>query len=306
MPTIWPPSGSLFEAEVATDYFAWRGLQGEFAVLQRSSSLPDDRFNSRNRRAGGIATDLDVAQAEAQLRVTEALLPAVELQQKRLEHALAALCGQPATGFQLAATAPESIQVPTIPPFLPSELLERRPDIAAAERRMAAANAEIGVAQTAFYPRIRITGLAGFQSVNASSLFDWPSRVWAVGPSLELPIFTGGRNRAQLTVAQAAFDQAVAEYRQSVVTAFQEAEDQLAAERLLASQLEGETAALTAARRTLDIANNRYRAGLVTYLEVAVAQSAALERERTVVQLQAQRLAASAGLVRVIGGGWLP
>jgi multidrug efflux system outer membrane protein len=169
---------------------------------------------------------------------------------------------------------------------------------------MAAANAQIGVAQTAFYPSIHLNGLAGFQSVSASSLFDWPARFWSVGPSLDLPLFTGGRNRAELTRARAAYDEAVAHYRESVLLAFQEVEDQLAAGRLLSDQLAAEEAALTSARRTLEIANNRYRAGLVTYLEVAVAQSAALDRERAVVQLQGQRLAAGIGLVRALGGGW--
>ena len=146
--------------------------------------------------------------------------------------------------------------------------------------------------------------MTGFQSVSASSLLDWPSRFWAVGPSLELPLFTGGRNRAQLAAARSTYNEAVARYRQRVLAAFQEAEDQLAAGRLLALQVEAEIAALTATQRTLEIANNRYRAGLVTYLEVDVAQSAALARERTVVRLQAQRLATTAGLIRVLGGGW--
>jgi len=192
----------------------------------------------------------------------------------------------------------------TIPLSLPSELLERRPDIASAERRMAAANAEIGVAQTAFYPRIFFGGFAGFQSINAGTFFDWPSRVWSLGPSLSLPLFTGGRNRAQLAISNAAYQETTANYRQTVLTAFQEIEDQLAAQYLLAAQFEFENGALIAARRTLEIANNRYKAGLVTYLEVAIAQSASLTHERTVVQLAAERLAATVGLAKALGGGW--
>src|SRR4029077_1625992 len=187
-------------------------------------------------------------------------------------HALATLCGQPAPGFELAAARTNTAPVPLAPVSLPSDLLERRPDISAAEQRMAAANAQIGVAQGAFYPRVRFNGLAGFESLNASSWFDWPRRFWAVGPSLELPLFTGGFNRAQLALARASYNETVAGYRQTVLTAFQEVEDQLAAQQLLTSQLQAEAAAVTAAQRTLDIANNRYKAGLVTYLEVATAQ----------------------------------
>jgi NodT family efflux transporter outer membrane factor (OMF) lipoprotein len=293
------------QAEVATDYFALRSTQAEEDILRRSAEAYARSLElTRNRRAGGIASDLDVSQAETQLRGTEAEMPGVNLQETRLRHALATLCGQAATGFQIAPPPALSFQVPRMPISLPSELLERRPDIAAAERRMAAANADVGVAQSAFYPRVQLMGVAGLQSVSADTVFDWPSRLWAVGPSIEFPLFTGGRNRAELATARAAYDEAVAHYRESVLGAFQEVEDQLAAGRLLTSQLEAEQAALVSAQRTLEIANNRYRAGLVTYLEVAVAQEAALNRERSVVQLQAQRLAAGSGLIRAIGGGW--
>jgi multidrug efflux system outer membrane protein len=169
---------------------------------------------------------------------------------------------------------------------------------------MAAANAQIGVAQTAFYPRVRFDGLAGFQSISASSWFDWPSRFWAVGPTLDWPLFTGGRNRAQLALSKSAYTETVANYRQTVLVAFQEVEDQLAAQRLLAEQLQAQARALAAAQRTLEIANNRYRAGLVTYLEVAIAQNSALGIERTVAQLEGQKLVAAVGLVRALGGGW--
>ena len=293
------------QAELATDYFALRAAEADYDLLQRSAEAYRRSLAlTRNRRQGGIATDLDVAQAEAQLRATEAEIPASELQAARLRHALAALCGQSATGFTITRAPALSTEIPVVPSTLPSELLERRPDIAAAERRMAAANAEVGVAQTAFYPRVHLNGTAGFQSVSAGTLFDWPSRLWAVGPTLDLPLFTGGRNRARLALVRSAYDESVAQYRQNVLAAFQEVEDQLAAGRLLTIQLEAETAAMVAARRTLEIANNRYTAGLVTYLEVAVAQSAALDRERTVVQLSAQRLTTSAGLIRALGGGW--
>jgi outer membrane protein TolC len=151
---------------------------------------------------------------------------------------------------------------------------------------------------------VKLNGLAGLQSIDAGTLFDWPSRFWAIGPSVELPLFTGGFNRAELARARAAYDENVAHYRQTVLVAFQEVEDQLAAQRLLAARLEAENAALAAARKTLDIANNRYKAGLVTYLEVAIAQSAALAHESTVVLLQAERLTATVALIKAMGGGW--
>ncbi len=293
------------QAEVATDYFVLRALGAEYALLQQTAEAYRRSLElTRNRRQGGIASDLDVAQAETQLTTTEAQLPVVDLQRAKLRHALGTLCGQVASGFELAP-APDALTAgPVIPISLPSELLERRPDIAAAERRMAAANAEVGVAQTAFYPRVLFQGSAGFQSIDASTLFDWPSRFWAVGPSLQLPLFTGGRNRAKLAAARAAYNAAVGSYRKTVLIAFQEIEDQLAAQRLLAAELDAENAALGSARRTLEIANNRYKAGLVTYLEVATAQSAALAHERTVVELGAQKLSASVGLIKALGGGW--
>jgi multidrug efflux system outer membrane protein len=230
-------------------------------------------------------------------------LPAIELQRARILHALATLCGQSAIKFQLA-TGPLTNAIPQVPPGVPSELLERRPDIAAAERRMAAANAQVGVAVSAFYPQVFISGLAGFQSIGADTLFDWPSRVWSIGPSVSLPIFTGGRNRSQLAQARASFDEIVANYRQTVLNAFQEVEDQLAAQQLLATQLQAQSAALAAARHTLEIANNRYKAGVVTYLEVATAQNVALTNERLFVQLEGQRLNAEVGLIKAVGGGW--
>jgi NodT family efflux transporter outer membrane factor (OMF) lipoprotein len=247
-----------------------------------------------------------VAQAETQLRVAEADLPALELQQETLLHALATLCGQPATGFQLAPEDLTTNAIPNLPVSLPSELLERRPDIAAAERRMSAANADVGVAKSAFYPQVYLNGGAGYESLSANSLFDWPSRVWALGPSVNFPLFTGGRNRAQLAAARAMYDGTVADYRGTVLTAFQEVEDQLSAQRLLAAQFNAQNAAVAAAQHTLDISNHRYQAGLDTYLDVATAQSVTLSNERTVVQLAGQRLMAEVALIKALGGGWQP
>jgi multidrug efflux system outer membrane protein len=300
------------QAEVASDYFTLRSLDAQYQVLDETAVAYRRSLElTQNRRKGGIATDLDVSLAETQLATTEAQVPAVQLQRANFLHALAVLCGQPAPAFEVSATrgalgaAQKAFDAgPGIPVAVPSELLERRPDIAAAERLMAAANADVGLAHAAFYPRVMLNGLAGFQSIDASTLFNWESRVWSVGPSLSLPIFVGGRNRAQLAASRAAYDAAVASYRQTVLSAFQDVEDQLAAQRLLAQQSEKENLALHSARRTVDISMTKYKGGVITYLEVVVAQSAALNIEQTVVQLSAQRLAASVSLIKALGAGW--
>jgi multidrug efflux system outer membrane protein len=300
------------QAEVAIDYFTLRALDTQYQLLEETAVAYRRSLElTQNRRKGGIATDLDVSQAETQLATTEAQMPAVQLQRATFLHALAALCAEPAPAFQVSVTrdaltaARNAVDAgPGVPVAVPSELLERRPDIAAAERRMAAANADVGLAHAAFFPRVMLNGLAGFQSLDASTLFNWESRVWSVGPSLSLPIFTGGRNRAQLAAARAAYDAAIANYRQTVLSAFQDVEDQLAAQRLLAQQAEKEAAALKSAHRTLDISLTKYKGGVITYLEVAIAQSAALAHEETVVQLSAQRLSASVSLIKALGAGW--
>ena len=294
-------------AEVAMDFFALQGLAAEATLIERTAEAYRRSLElTVNRRKGGIASDLDVSQAETQLRSTEAVLPPLRLQRARLVHALAALCGRETRGFDPGLTPGTLAEPPPVPLLVPSALLERRPDIAAAERRMAAANAQVGVSQSAFYPHLRVNGLAGFQSIDAASWFDWPSRLWSVGPSLQLPLFTGGRNRATLAYSRAAYEEAVAGYRRAVLAAFQEAEDQLAAQRWLQTQLEAEQAAMKAAQHTLEIADHRYQSGLTTYLEVATAQSAALSLERTVVQLRADKLATAVGLIKALGGGWEP
>jgi outer membrane protein, multidrug efflux system len=293
------------QAQVATAYFTLCSLEAQDRLLRRTIVAYQRALDlTQDRRKFGVASELDVAQADTQLKSTAAQLPVVELQRANLRHALATLCGQPATTFKLTATNTALTAGPTVPVSLPSELLEQRPDIAAAERRMAAANADVGVAQGAFYPRVLLNGMAGFQSVDASTLFNWPSHVWAVGPSLQWPLFTGGRTRAQLTSARAGYEAAVANYRQTVLAAFQDVEDQLAAVRLLEKEFEAENAALQAAQRTLEISNDRYKNGITSYLEVTIAQSLALNREQTVVGLGAARMAASVSLVKALGAGW--
>ncbi len=292
------------QAEVAVDYFSLRALDAELALLESSVGVFQKSLDlTQNRRAGGIASDLDVAQAETVLRTTQAELPATQLQRVQFEHALATLTGQPASSFSLPAKTLR-IAPPVMPPGLPSELLERRPDIAAAERRMASANAEIGVAKAAFFPTIDLNGLAGLESINAGTVFNWSSRLWSVGPSLTLPVFDAGLNNAHLRLARATYEQTAANYRQIVLAAFAEVENNLSSQNLLAEQYQAEVDALQAARKQLAVADNRYKAGLVTFLEVATAENTALDIERTAVQLRGQQLVAAVSLVKSLGGGW--
>jgi outer membrane protein, multidrug efflux system len=298
------------QADVAVNYYTIRALDADKALLLSSIEVYRKSLALvRNRRAGGMVSDLDVAQAETILKTTEAQLPDNALQRARSEHALAILTGKNASLFRLAEQ-PLALEPLVVPAGLPSELLERRPDIAAAERRMAAANANIGVATAAFFPTIKLGGTAGFWSGdlnangNMSTLLSWPSRFWAVGASLTQPLFQGGQLSANLRQAKAAYEETVARYRQIVLTAFADVENNLAAEYLLAHQYEEVLAASKAARRQLEIANNRYEAGLATYLEVAIAQNITLGIERSGMRLRGQQLAAAVALVKSLGGGW--
>ncbi len=293
-------------AEVAADYFTLRALDAEEAALQ--ATIAADRKSlelTRHRRTGGLASDLDVAQADTVLKTAETGVPELSLERARFEHALAVLTGRPAPLFHLAGS-PLAGHPPIIPPGLPSTLLQRRPDIAAAERRMAAANANVGVATAAFFPTVELNGLAGFESIDAGTMFTWPSRLWAVGPSLSLPLFEGGLRRAQLRTAQAAYAETVADYRQTVLAAFAEVEDNLAAERLLAAEQDRALGALRAAQRQLQLAEHQYRGGLVSYLQVAVAENVMLQRQIALDRLRGERFVAAVALVKSLGGGWRP
>lgn len=292
------------QAEIAVDYFTVCALDLQRQVLLSSVEVFSKSLElTLNRRAGGVASDLDVAQARTVLKTTQAQLPVVALQRSQLEHALALLIGQPASTFRILPRT-RALTPPLIPPGLPSALLERRPDVAAAERRMAAANASIGVAKAAFYPTVVLNGLAGFESVNAGSVFNGASRLWSIGPSVNLPIFEGGRLRANLRLAYATYQEMVDNYRQSVLAAFTDVEDNLAAQTLMAEQYAAQSEALLAARKELEIANNRYRDGLTTYLEVATAENTALNIEFSTTQLRGQQLVATVGLIKALGGGW--
>jgi NodT family efflux transporter outer membrane factor (OMF) lipoprotein len=292
-------------AEVATDYFSLQTLDDEYSLITNTIETYRRSLElTENRRHGGIVSDLDVAQAATQLHSAEVQLPDIRLHRAQTQHALAILCGQSPVDFSAAMNQERTDSVPAVPPGLPAALLEHRPDIAAAERRMAAANADIGVAKAAFFPAIKLNGAAGLQSVNAGSLFNSPSRFWSVGPDIDLPLFTGGLNTANLARTRAAYNEMVADYRQVVLGAFGEVEDSLAAQQWLADEWNAENEAVTSARHALDIANNRYRAGLITYLDVATAQTAALTEERNAVELEGARLTACVNLIKALGAGW--
>lgn len=292
------------EAEIVADYFSLRAFDADKALLLSTIEVYRKSLELvRNRRAGGMVSDLDVAQAETVLKTTQAQLLDNALQRAKFQNALAVLTGKNASLFRIEER-PLDLAPVLITPGLPSELLERRPDIAAAERRMAAANANIGAATAAFFPAIKFSGLAGFQSAGMGTLIDWPSRFWALGPSITLPLFQGGQLRANLRQAKAVHEETVAKYRQTVLAAFADVENNLAAEHLIAGEYEQEMEALQSARKQLQIANNRYSSGLVTYLDVATAQNTALSSERAAVRLHGQQLIAVVALVKSLGGGW--
>ena len=292
------------QAEVAADYFLIRALDADKALLLSSIDAYQKSLNLvRNRRAGGMVSDLDVAQAETILKNTLSQLPDNALQRAKFEHALAVLTGKNASLFHIKEQPLDQEPI-IIPTGLPSELLERRPDIAAAERRMAAANANIGVAKAAFFPTIKLSGQAGFQSRDTESLFNWPSLLWSVGPSLTVPLFQGGQLTATLQQTKATYEETIAKYRGTVLTAFADVENNLAAEYLLAEQYEQVMDALQSARKQLEIATNRYNSGLVTYLEVATAQNIVITTERTSMRLKGQNVVTAIALIKSLGGGW--
>jgi multidrug efflux system outer membrane protein len=259
----------------------------------------------RSRFNGGIGSDLDVARAETELATTEAEAASLAQRRAELENAIAILTGNNPSTFTLAAdTNTWAPQPPVIPAGLPAELLERRPDVSEAERHLAAANARIGVAKAAFFPVLTLTGSGGFISGDIDSLFKWDSRTWSLGPSLSLPLFAGGRNRANLQRSRSAFEESVALYRQQVLVAFGEVENNLAGIHYLDTQAEAQQRAVTTARRAANLASDRYRSGIVSYIEVVDANRDALQSERANAQLTGQRLNASVRLIKALGGGW--
>jgi NodT family efflux transporter outer membrane factor (OMF) lipoprotein len=291
-------------AELAVDYFSARELDAEAQLLDSTvASYVKQLELTENRYKGGVASQVDVAQARTQLEQARAQAIDVREQRTQFEHAMATLIGEPASNFSLPVAALKATP-PVIPPGLPSELLERRPDIAANERLMAAANAQIGVAKAAYFPMFNLSPSAGFESTTIANWLSSPSGFAIVGASAVVTAFDAGRRRAATDQARAAYDQTVASYRQDVLTAYQEVEDNLAALRLLEDESNTQTAAVTAAEHSLALSNNRYRGGVTTYLEVITAQTTALGNERTAVQISGRRMVDSVLLVKALGGGW--
>jgi len=272
-------------------------LEDTVAAYQRTLEL------TRNRYAAGIAAKVDVVQAEVQVKSTQAQLLDLGVDRALFEHAIATLIGEPAPTFSIAR-APVVAVLPTIPVGVPSELLERRPDIAAAERSAAAANARIGVAQAAFYPTLTLSAAGGFRSTSFAEWLTTPSRFWSLGAVLAQTIFDGGLRRAVSDQAIAAYDGQVAQYRQTVLTGFQEVEDNLAALRILEEEGRLQDEAARGAQQSVELTTNQYKAGIVSYLNVVAAQAIALNNERNAVNVQGRRFLASIQLVKALGGGW--
>ena len=291
-------------AELAVDYFLLRGLDAQIQLLRTNvAGYETARQLTLDRHRQGIVSGVDVAQAETQLYTTRVQLTDLELSRAQFEHAIAILAGKPPGDFVLEPAQTE-LAPPAVPVALPSELLERRPEIASSERRVAAANAEVGVAVAAFFPRLLLSASGGY---GASTLADWftlPSRFWSIGASALATLFEGGKRRAATEQAYAAYDAAVAGYRETVLTAFQQVEDNLAAIRILADESVDQAQATAAAERALALARSRYEGGITSYLEVVTAQAAALANERLSVDLQTRRMTASVNLVKALGGGW--
>jgi outer membrane protein, multidrug efflux system len=294
----------VLTAELAADYFTLRELDAEYQVVQESVGYQRKGLDLVNKRHdGGIASGLEVAQQAALLDSTLSQLALVQQTRAQYEHAIAVLLGQPASSASVP-TAPLKATPPPIPLGVPSDVLERRPDISSAERQMAFENAEVGIARTAFYPHITLSGSGGWQSTDITSLFNAPSLFWSLGADALQPIFQGGRNRANLAAARAAYDQSVANYRQSVLTAFQEVEDGISNLSTLSQALATQGAAVEDARKALAIANNRYVGGVTTYLDVITAQTTLLTSQRLETQLLGQQMVSAVYLVKALGGGW--
>ncbi len=294
----------VLTAELAADYFSLRELDREADVVRQAVEIQKKGLELvNNRHTGGVASGLEVAQQAAVLDATAAQLSLVEQQRAQYEHAIAVLVGKPASSFTLVA-APFNAAPPAIPTGVPSEILERRPDIATSERQMAFENAQVGIAMTAFYPHITLGGSGGWESQDIATLMNAPSAFWSIGGDLLQPIVNGGRNRATLAAARAAYDESVANYRQSVLVAFQQVEDGLSGLTLLDQAAKTQQTAVEDSRRALEIANNRYVGGLTTYLDVINAQTTLLNNERLATQLLGQQMVTSVYLVKALGGGW--
>jgi NodT family efflux transporter outer membrane factor (OMF) lipoprotein len=294
----------VLTAELAADYFNLRELDREAGVVRRSVEIQQKGLELVKRRHdGGVANGLEVAQQAALLDSTATQLQLVLQQRAQYEHAIAVLAGQSASRFSVAEGRFDAVP-PAIPVGVPSEILERRPDVATSERSMAYENAQVGIAKTAFYPHITLSGAGGWQSRDIANLVSAPSAFWSLGGDLLQPILNGGRNRANLAATRAAYSESVANYRQSVLVAFQQVEDGLSGLALLNQAAKTQAAAVMDSQHALDVANHRYVGGLTTYLDVITAQSTLLANERLATQLLGQQMVTSVYLVKALGGAW--
>jgi NodT family efflux transporter outer membrane factor (OMF) lipoprotein len=291
-------------ADLAVDYFAARTLDAEEKLLQDTVAQYQQAFQlNEDRYEGGLASEVEVEQARTILETTRAQMVDVGVARAQFEHAAAVLVGKAPADFTLPPL-PLTVPPPPIPVGIPSELLERRPDIATAERLVASANAQVGLAKAAYYPLVNILGTGGFESGSITTLFQGPSALWSVGASAAVTVFDVGRRRALNDEAIAAYDSAVAFYRQTVLSGFQQVEDNLAALRILEQEAGIQATAVQASQRSLDLSNTRYEGGVTSYLEVITAQNAALSDEVTAVNISGRRMASAVLLIEALGGGW--
>jgi NodT family efflux transporter outer membrane factor (OMF) lipoprotein len=292
------------QSELAVDYFEARSADAQEKLLNDTVKSYEEAYRiTTNRFEGGVSPKSDVDQAKTQLEAARVQARDITLQRAQFEHAIAVLLGQPPATFTLA-NAPLSARPPAIPPGLPSELLERRPDIASAERRVAEANDRIGIARAAFYPTISLNGAVGVEATSFGNLFNPASLLWAIGPTLSQTIFDAGRRASVSEQANASFDETVANYRQTTLTAFQQVEDNLVALRVLQQEADNQHEATLAAQSAEQIFNNRYVGGLDTYLQVVTAQTTALQNERNDIDIMRRQMDASVLLIKALGGGW--
>lgn len=294
----------VITAELAVDYFSLRELDAEIAVVDSAAEYQQKGLVLvQNRHQGGIASGLDVAQQETLLNSTRTQATLLRQQRAQFEHAIATLVGTPASSFTVPVK-PLALEPPAIPLGVPSDVLERRPDVAVAERQMASQNAQIGVAKSAFFPSIGISVGGGTQSSGFTQILNAPSTFWALGANVAQTVFSGGKLRAQLDFAKSGYAGSVANYRETVLTAFQEVEDGISGLSVLSDAAQTQQQAVASAQRALQIANDRYVGGLVTYLDVITAQETLLDNQRLATQLLGQRLVTSVSLIKALGGGW--
>ncbi len=293
------------QTTLADNYFQIRTLDAQIKLFNDTVITYEKALQiTKNRYEAGIASKIDVVQAETQLEDTRAQAINLGIKRSQLEHAIAVLIGKTPTEFNLAPTT-LTLEIPSIPTLLPSQLLERRPDIAAAERNVAAANAQIGVAKAAYYPNLNLAASNGQQATLLTNLVTQGARYWALGPAaLAIPLFDGGARSAALQQAIDTYDANAAGYRQIVLTSFQQVEDNLAALRMLESEIQVQNKAVQSAHKALELTNNQYKAGTLSYLDVVINQATALNNDINVVNLQGQRLSAAVLLVKALGGGW--